>query len=128
MPTRLIRCCGCGEKVEARLTSGMEIYPHRPDLANLPFWKCDGCGNYVGCHHKTKNPTQPLGNIPTPELRNARQHIHRILDPLWKSGRFKRNDIYAKLSDHMGFEYHTAQLRSLEEARKVYAFVKALAA
>jgi hypothetical protein len=112
----------------ARLTDGAEIYPHRPDLATLPFWRCDRCGNYVGCHHKTKNPTEPLGNIPTPELRKARNHIHAVLDPLWKSKRFKRKELYAILSDHMGFQYHTAHLRSLEEARKVYRFVKGLAA
>lgn len=127
--TRLIRCCGCrAEKVEARLTNGAEIYPHRPDLAALPFWKCDACGNYVGCHHKTGKPTEPLGNIPTAELREARKHIHAILDPLWKSKRFRRTELYAKISDHMGFGYHTAKLRTIDEARKVYCFVKELAA
>ncbi len=126
--TRLIRCCGCGDKVMARLTSGAEIYPHRDDLATLPFWKCDVCGNYVGCHHKTGNPTEPLGNIPTPELRKARGHIHAILDPLWKTKRFKRNEIYQMISDHMGFGYHTAKLRTIDEARKVYRFVKGLQA
>lgn len=116
------------KKVDARLTNGQEIYPHRKDLGDLPFWKCDGCGNYVGCHHKTKDRTNPLGNIPTHEIRKARQHIHRILDPLWKSKRFRRGDLYAKISEHMGFEYHTAQLRTLAEARKAYAFIKELAA
>lgn len=126
--TRAIFCCGCADKVEARLTNGAEIYPHRPDLHQQPFWKCDACGNYVGCHHKTSNPTNPLGNIPTPELRKARNHIHRILDPLWKTGRFRRNDLYARISEHMGFQYHTAQLRTLDEARKAYAFIRGLAA
>lgn len=126
--TKIIRCCGCGDKVMARLTNGAEIYPHRSDLASLPFWKCDTCGNYVGCHHKTNNPTEPLGNIPTPELRKARKHIHAILDPLWKSKKYKRADIYTLISDHMGFGYHTAKLRTIEEARKVYKFVKGLAA
>ena len=82
-----IRCCGCQKKVEARLTDGSEIYPHRKDLYSLPFWKCDVCGNFVGCHHKTKNRTRPLGCIPTPEIKNARKHIHAILDPLWQSGK-----------------------------------------
>lgn len=124
----LIYCCQCRGSVEARLTDGREVYPRRPDLSPLPFWRCDRCGNYVGCHHKTADPTNPLGNIPTPEIRNARQHIHRILDPLWKSGRFKRKDLYARVSAHMGFQYHTAQLRTLEEARKAYLFIKQLAA
>lgn len=125
---RAIYCCACGGKIQARLTDGREVYPHRPDLADLPFWRCDTCGNYVGCHHKTKNRTNPLGNIPSPEIRNARKHIHAILDPLWQSGRFKRGFIYAKLTEHMGFEYHTAHLRTLDEARKAYSFIKGLAA
>lgn len=121
---RLIRCCGCGGKIEARLTDGSEIYPHRDDLHSLPFWKCDTCGNFVGCHHKTKNRTQPLGCIPTPELKKARQHIHRLLDPIWQNGKMKRADIYAKISERVGWKYHTAQIRSVEEAREIYRIVR----
>ena len=120
----IIRCCGCDRKVEARLTDGGEIYPHRTDLKSLPFWKCDGCGNYVGCHHKTKNRTQPLGCIPTPEIKKARQHIHRLLDPIWQSGKAKRRDLYKILSDSLGWKYHTANIRSIDEARKVYRLIQ----
>lgn len=126
--SREIFCSGCNTKVQARLTDGREIYPHRPDLASLPFWRCDTCRNYVGCHHKTKNRTEPLGVIPTPELKSARQHIHRILDPLWKNAGHRRKELYARLSAHMGFEYHTAKLRTLEEARKAYKFIKEIKA
>ncbi len=122
----MIYCCGCNEKIEARLTNGKEIYPHRKDLYDLPFWKCDACGNFVGCHHKTKNRTNPLGCIPTPEIKKARQHIHRILDPIWKSGRISRNEIYSKLSEKLGWKYHTANIRSVEEAREIYKMVKEL--
>lgn len=121
---RLIYCCGCEVKVEARLTSGCEVYPHRKDLHELPFWKCDTCGNFVGCHHKTDKPTTPLGCIPTPEIKNARRHIHAILDPLWQSGRISRKKLYELLSEKTGRQYHTAQIRSVEEAREVYKEVK----
>lgn len=120
----LIRCCGCEKKVESRLTDGGEIYPHRPDLKSLPFWKCDACGDYVGCHHKTKNRTQPLGCIPTPEIKNARQHIHKLLDPIWQSGKMKRKELYKILSDRLGWKYHTANIRSVEEAREVYRIIQ----
>lgn len=123
-----IYCCGCEKEVAARLTDGAEIYPHRRDLASLPFWKCDACKNYVGCHHKTKNRTNPLGCIPTAELKNARQHIHRILDPLWMGeGKGKRTKIYRQISERIGWEYHTAKIKSVDEARKVYTIVKELA-
>jgi hypothetical protein len=63
--TQTIYCCGCKSEVQVRLTDGSEIYPHSPDLHHIPFWKCDACKNYVGCHWKTKDRTRPLGNIPT---------------------------------------------------------------
>ena len=98
---------GCGKGIQARLTDGKEIYPHRPDLAELPFWKCDACGNHVGCHHKTNNPTLPLGIIATKELKNARQHIHRILDPLWENGGMSRGKVYAILTEKLGYKFLT---------------------
>lgn len=122
-----IFCCACQTDVEARLTDGAEIYPHRNDLAKLPFWKCDTCGNYVGCHHKTRTRTNPLGNIPTAELRKARNKIHEILDPIWKSGKMKRVEVYAALTDKLGWHYHTAKIRSIEEARQVYRLVLEIA-
>ena len=123
--SREIWCCGCEKKVHARLTNGAEIYPHRGDLAAQPFWRCDGCGNYVGCHHK--HGTAPLGCIPTPELRKARGHIHAILDPLWKSKKIGRSEIYAKLTEITGRRYHTAHIRSVEEAREIYRHVQEIA-
>ena len=119
-----IHCCGCSQKVNARLTDGVEIYPHRKDLKSLPFWKCDDCGNYVGCHHKTKNRTRPLGCIPTKELKDARQHIHKVIDRIWQSGGMTRKQLYKRLSDDLGRNYHTANIRSIEEAREVYRLAK----
>ena len=113
-------CCGCNTHVEARLTDGRGVYPHRPDLYKLPFWECPTCKNFVGCHHKTKNRTAPLGCIPTHEIKNARMHIHRLLDPIWKNGIMKRSELYAHLSSEFGGRYHTAEIRSMHEAMKVY--------
>jgi len=121
-----IYCCGCQKEILARLTDGAEIYPHRSDLQDLPFWKCDRCGNHVGCHHKTKNRTTPLGCIPTGELRNARKEIHKILDPLWKSGRMDRKTLYATISEHLGRRFHSAEIRSIEEAREIYRLIRKL--
>ena len=121
-----IYCCGCTKNVEARLTDGAEIYPHRSDLKSLPFWKCDDCLNYVGCHHKTENRTQPLGVIPTKDLMKARRHIHALIDPIFQSGKMTRKQIYKNLSDGLGWKYHTAKIKSIEEARQVYKIAKTL--
>ncbi len=115
-----IHCCGCGVAVDARLTSGSEIYPHRPDLRSLPFWRCDACGNFVGCHHKTKDRTRPLGCIPTPELKEARKQLHALIDPIWQSGKMGRRALYAAIGRDLGREYHTAETRTLDEARAAY--------
>lgn len=117
-------CCQCQSDVDARLTSGAEVYPHRPDLASLPRWRCDGCGNHVGTHHKTSDPTRPLGNIPSPEIKRARIAIHELIDPAWKSKRVTRKDLYAHLSHSIGGEYHTAEIRTIEDARTVYRIAR----
>ena len=115
-----IWCCGCNCEVSAKLTSGREVYPHRKDLSLLPFWKCNSCGNWVGCHHKTKDRTRPLGVIPTPEIKKARSHIHSLIDPLWKSGTVKRGKLYSMISDSIGYSYHTAEIKTVEDAREIY--------
>jgi len=122
----LIHCCECNKKVEARLTDGEEIYPNRRDLSVLPFWVCDECKGYVGCHHKTKNRTNPLGCIANQEMRKARIEIHKILDPLWKGDKPKRKSIYSKITSHIGWKYHTSQIRTIEEAREIYRFIRDL--
>lgn len=119
MNRRSIYCCNCGCDVEARLTDGGEIYPHRKDLKKLPFWKCDTCDQFVGCHHKTKDRTRPLGVIPSPEVKALRRKIHSKLDPLWKEYGFNRKKIYAELSEVIGREYHTADLRNADECEMV---------
>lgn len=120
--TRSIYCCGCDRDVEARLTDGAEVYPHRPDLAGLPFWMCDTCGNYVGCHHKTEDRTRPLGKIPSAEIRKARQHCHRVVDPLWKNAP-KIYDIREKLGTP---EYRQASARIQKAARgRTYRYIAA---
>lgn len=121
-----IYCCECEKDINARLTNGKEIYPHRNDLYKLPFWVCDLCGNFVGCHHKTKTPTKPLGVIPTKELKAKRQEIHKLLDPIWKMGKMRRGDCYARLTKVIGKQYHTAELKSVSEVETVLFEIKAM--
>lgn len=125
--TKQIWCCGCSEFVRAELIDGSEVYPHRKDLHSLPFWRCPSCRNYVGCHHKTKDRTRPLGNIPTRQLREVRMKIHERLDPLWKSGLWNRSTLYRTLSDELGYRFHTAEIRNIEQAREIYRAVVKIA-
>jgi|GEM_PF-778748 len=122
-PQQLIYCCGCSIEVAARLTYGIEVYPHRADLQEQPFWRCDACGNFVGCHYKTKACTTPMGCIPTLEIKNERKRIHVLLDSIWKSGRIGRMKLYQAISNEVGWEYHTGQIRSVSDAHKVYSIL-----
>jgi hypothetical protein len=115
----IIYCCGCNKDVDARLTNGEEVYPHREDLYNLPFWVCDICNNFVGCHHKTENRTRPLGCIPTLEVKRARMRVHSVLDPIWRNKLMSRSKLYRKISDELGWRYHTAGIRNVQTAERV---------
>jgi uncharacterized protein DUF3268 len=121
--SRVIYCTGCQCDVVARLTDGRERYPHRPDLAEIPFWKCDTCKNYVGCHWKTDTPTRPLGCIATPEILDARKKIHALLDPIWKNNRISRGQAYAYISKQLGYSYHAGEIRTMDEAREVWRVI-----
>jgi hypothetical protein len=121
-------CCGCQKVVEPKLTTGCGIYHKNSPYKYNYFWKCEDCGNHVGCHSKTVNyKTKPLGDIPTPELRRLRQQIHDTLDPIWKKGKLDRKLVYRLLSYHLGvYEYHTAKINSEEDAKKCLNFLELL--
>lgn len=115
-----IYCMGCEQEVEARLTNGAERYPHRPDLKDIPQWTHDACGTWVGTHHKSGTPTKPLGILATKEMFRARIAIHDLLDPIWKSGIRHRGQVYSHMAKALGYQYHTGEIRTMEEARKVW--------
>ncbi|MGR5347240.1 zinc-finger-containing protein [Vibrio mediterranei] len=120
MKRKLIYCCNCRCDVAARLTNGRETHPHLLERAHLPYWKCDTCKGAVGTHHKTSDPTRPLGVIASPAVNYERREIHRLMDPLWKSNRISRSELYERISKHLGIrDYHTAKIRNVHEAKLV---------
>lgn len=134
-------CTKCG--MISRLTNGEEIYQHRPDLYAKNFYICDCCGGYVGCHGAT---TKPLGTPADAELRNARNHVHKVLDPIWQSAadsgaygpkdqkaafiisRAARGRVYTYLAHHMGIEKelcHTGMF-NIEDCRAAWKILHGL--
>ena len=98
-------CCG----KPARLTSGGEVYPHRPDLRDKAIWLCDDCRAYVGCPPGT---TDPLGFPANAELRAARMKLHNLrLDPIWKNAWRIYQDVDAKSRKNIT---RTARTRTYE--------------
>jgi hypothetical protein len=113
-----IFCCTCNKDVEAALVYGTDCYPHRKDLANLKFYQCPVCKNFVGTH---KGTDRPLGVIASSEIKKERMKIHDIIDPLWKTRKIPRKEIYRQISSILGYDYHTANLKTVEDCRKVYS-------
>lgn len=113
------QCCG-----EVTLVTGADLYPYRPDLADLPFWKCHACGGYVGCH---KGTNKPLGSPATEYLRRCRSDAHRAFDPLWQSGQLKRKQAYRMLAAFMEIEPWTCHIGwfDADQCLKVMGFVHA---
>lgn len=64
-----------------QLVSGQRVYPERSDLHHKPFYYCEPCQAWVGCHPGT---TKPLGSAANYQLRKARQSAHAAFDPLWR--------------------------------------------
>jgi len=121
-----IYCMGCEQVVDARLSSGAERYPHRPDLAAIPFWTHDACGTWVGCHHKTDKPTRPLGILCTAEMLKWRVAIHDLIDPIWQNKHMKRGQIYAYMNRELGYVFHTGEIRTIDEAKRVFHIAEKL--
>lgn len=96
-----VTCPYCGN--DAKLVGGVTIYPHRPNLYEKKFWYCDNGhpAAYVGCHKNSKTHA-PLGRLADAELRGAKKAAHAAFDPLWKSGKMKRQSAYKWLANELG--------------------------
>lgn len=70
------------------------------------MYLCKPCDAYVGCHNNT---TVPLGTMANREMREWRKKAHAVIDPLWRNGKHKRGEVYAKLSKAVGFEFHVGE-------------------
>lgn len=118
------KCMECSG-TSARLVSGKEIYPHRPDLYDKVFYKCP-CGAYCGCH---PNTTKPLGYPCGPKTRSARNAAHRVFDPLWKNnGPMTRSQAYKWLAAELGIAANQCHIGMMSEAmaKRTYAAVMRL--
>jgi hypothetical protein len=125
--TKAPPCLHCGRK--SRLAWGKEIYPRLKRLWVDPFWKCDNCNAYCGCH---KGTNVPLGFPANRDTRRARSLLHdKRLDPLWR-GQPKehrkpaRNAVYAHLSKAMNLapqNTHTGMF-TIEQCREAWRALK----
>lgn len=104
-------------KATAEKVTGKEIYPHRPDLYPLVFYRCTPCGAHVGCHRGTD---KPLGMLANADLRTARICAHEAFDQLWREklpGKMTRSQAYFWLADKLGLSVEKCHIGMFNEAQ-----------
>ena len=116
-------CVQCNDDVNVTLVSGEIIYPHRNDLHNHRFYQCNHCKNYVGFR---ENYNKNFLFIPTGELRELRIEIHDIIDPIWQNGILTRKEVYKKISEKIGKNFHAGSIKSPNEAKYIIHCIKEL--
>lgn len=110
-------CAHC--RVECRDCLGIEIYPHRPDLAEAIIWQCPLCGARVGSHPDGT----ALGTAADEELRKARGLLHGRLDPIWKDAH--RHPSYQEPRDGDGDRRRRAAIIAKTARARTYRFLAA---
>lgn len=109
MAAQHIICDYCGQP--APLITGKELYPHRPDLWEKRFYRCDPCDAHVGCHPPATargggigDGSVPLGRLANAELRRVRSAAHAAFDPIWQRQGMSRRDAYLWLAQELGID------------------------
>lgn len=96
--------CECG--AVAGLKTGLEVYPHWPDLRDLLFYVCPVDGFKVGTHKGTK---QPLGFPASPATQVLRRRAHSLFDPIWRA-KAERDGIPYKMARGKGYTWLAAEM------------------
>lgn len=87
-----------------------------------PFWYCEACRAWVGCHKGTK---RPLGYPADDTVRFWRKEAHKIFDELWRakvrqqgaSFQEARDAAYAWLSQVMAITPAECHIGMMDEAQ-----------
>ena len=106
------RCPYC-KKSSTRIT-GLTLYPHRPDLFDKVFYRCDNCEAHVGCHPGTDTP---LGRLADKALRRLKSRAHAAFDPIWRSGQMSRKEAYKWLAAQLGIKIDRCHIGFFNEAQ-----------
>lgn len=109
-----MNCTYCGQPAE--WVENKEVYGRNYGDSYM-IWLCRSCDAYVGCHNNTK---EAKGNFANKELRAARVAAHKFIDPLWRSRKYSRKTIYARLSDAFGETIHIGE----SDAKRCYEIIE----
>lgn len=117
-PPTACDCCGCPVEFCSH-----EVLYEGKEFGEWPFiYYCKGCGASIGVHPYS---IFPLGTMADSATRRARSAVHAIIDPMWKSGRFLRSEVYSRMAKLTGrATFHTGEL-SLQECHDAVAAFRA---
>lgn len=98
-----MKCPYC--KKQAPWIDNKLVYGKRYGKSYMCYY-CGNCDAYVGCHNNTR---KALGTMANKALRRKRMAVHAVIDPIWKSGKETRKQVYAKLKQAFGHEVHVGE-------------------
>jgi hypothetical protein len=109
-----LHCSYCGKRAE--LVTGREVYPHRPDLYHLKFYRCVPCDARVGLHPDGRRPLGPMANA---TLRALRIRAHDLFDAHWLTApnrKAARERAYEWLAESLGISRDECHIGYTNEA------------
>ena len=65
---------------------------------------CRPCKATIGTHKDSKN-NHPLGSLANEKLKKLRIRCHALIDPLWKTKKMKRKEVYLLLFEKTGVKH-----------------------
>lgn len=85
---------------------------------------CTNCDAYVGTHKP--RPKEAMGVLANKQMRYWKMKCHGLFDPLWKSKRKKRGQLYSKLALQMGIPISQCHFGyfNLEDLKRAYEILE----
>ena len=114
----MVNCPYCGK--EAVMVTSKQFYG-RDYKTNI--WLCGPCEAYVGTHKNTKTP---LGTLAKSKLRQLRKTAHSLVDPMWRSGKMTRTQVYDWIAQEMNIPKDDAHIALFNEKQCSIIIQKAL--
>lgn len=119
IPKRKVYCLKCKNFMKASLVTGADVEPSMINGRGNFFYQCPVCKGYVGCHKNANSRTEPLGVIPSEQVRLARGRVYNAICIVAKHHDCKVAVVYKKLAQKMGRRMTIANIRSGDEALKI---------
>ena len=111
-----MNCPSCGKKAD--YIDSKEIYN---GISYGWMYICWPCMAWVGTHRATG---KALGLMANKELRDLRKKAHALFDPLWMSGKMRRQEAYDFLKKNTGVPH--ISWTKVESCKKVIKFLEGL--